>query len=98
MDTSPVAPLRKRRRPPKITVLPRATNQEPSSVSKATSKGKPLTQRNKKPQTSTGYYKSSQISQSCLFAGISAEPEGKGAVAALVTLTITVTDVRVSAL
>ncbi|GBN83891.1 hypothetical protein AVEN_252734-1 [Araneus ventricosus] len=51
MDTSPIAPLRKRGRPPKVTVLPLTINREPSGVSKATSKSKPLIQRRKKPQT-----------------------------------------------
>ncbi|GBL98831.1 Gag-Pol polyprotein [Araneus ventricosus] len=87
MDTSPVAPLRKRGRPPKIIVPPRATNQEPSGVSKATSKDKPLTQRNKKPQTRAQTTTRAPKSPS-LFAGTFSEPEGKY-VAALVTLTIT---------
>ncbi|GBL93044.1 hypothetical protein AVEN_54671-1 [Araneus ventricosus] len=59
MDTSPIAQLRKRGRPPKVTVAPRTTNQEPSGGSKATSKRKHLFQRIKKPQTTTRAPKSS---------------------------------------
>ncbi|CAL1265459.1 unnamed protein product [Larinioides sclopetarius] len=51
MDTSPIAPLRKRGRPPKTSVPLRITTQEPSNVKKPSSKRKPFTQRNKKPQT-----------------------------------------------